>query len=87
MRLNINEQGKVTGTKLLSGPPQLASTVDAFARSIQFSPLPADIPGPWQFSLTARFDLAGLVGVAPSGQPITLEVVSTSTPSVPRGLR
>lgn len=87
MRLGINEQGKVTDTKLVSGPPQLAATVDRFARSIQFVLEPTDPPGPWQFSITARFDLAGLVGVAPTGQPITLEPVSAPAPSAPAGPR
>ena len=87
MRLSINEQGKVTDAKLVSGPPQLAAAVDRFARSIQFVPEPTYLPGPWQFSITARFDLAGLVGVAPTGQPVILEPVSTPAPSAPAGLR
>lgn len=85
MNLDVNEQGQVTGVRLVSGPPQLASTVESFARSIRFAPQPADLPGPWAFSITARFDLAGKAGWAPTGQPISLQPVATPDPSL-RGM-
>ena len=72
MVLTVNDQGQVIATKLLSGPPQLAATVDSFARKLRLAPEPDDLPGPWSFSITARFVLTGQIGVAPTGLPIQL---------------
>jgi len=82
MGLTVNAQGQVTATKLLSGPPQLAASVDSYARKLRFVPEPDDLPGPWSFSITARFDLTGQIGVAPTGQPIQLLPVATPKPRV-----
>ena len=79
--LQINDQGQVTNIKLVSGPPQLAVTVENLARGIRFRPTAEDLPGPWQFSITARFDLSGKAGWAPTGEKIILEPVSTPSPS------
>jgi TonB family protein len=83
MALTVNDQGQVIATKLLSGPPQLAAMVDSYARKLKFVPEPSDLPGPWSFSITARFDLTGQIGVAPTGQPIQLQPVATPQPSIP----
>ena len=83
MALTVNDQGHVIATKLLSGPPQLAATVDSYARKLRFFPEPSDLPGPWSFSITARFDLTGQIGVASTGQPIQLQPVATPQPSIP----
>ena len=81
MLLEINELGQVIGGRRISGPPQLAAPVERFARTIRFSPEPTDRPGPWVFSITARFDLTGKAGWAPTGQEIVLETVSMPDPS------
>ena len=66
MHCKINQAGKVTETKLISGPPQLASTLDKWVRHIEFRVLPEDGAGPWHYSVSAKFSLPNRIQIFPS---------------------
>ena len=64
--VKVEPDGSPSTTKLISGPPQLASTLDGWIRRIKFKPLPTDGPGPWHYAISASFKLTGNIQLFPS---------------------
>jgi TonB family protein len=81
MDLEIDPSGKVQKVTRVSGPPQLCSTVDGFARKILFQPAGEGLTTPSSFRLHMRFDLPGQIGAGPSPESIVLQKVPTPPPS------
>lgn len=55
--LIIDNNGKVQGTKVFSGPPQLRACAESMASTIKFPMSTTDIDGPWLYFVTAQFRL------------------------------
>jgi len=64
--VKIESDGSPSSILLISGPPQLASTLDSWIKRIKFRPLPIDGPGPWHYAVSGNFKLTGNIQCFPS---------------------
>lgn len=76
MLMEIGANGKCVRTSAVSGAAQLVSFMESYLKTVTFSPLPADGPGPWSLSITASFDLSGFISMGPTGRELTPQRVS-----------
>jgi len=82
MHCKVDSRGKVTDTRLVSGPPQLASTLDKWVRQIQFKVLAEDGEGPWHFPISAKFSMPDRIQFFPSAIKLTPAPADAVTPRI-----